>query len=59
MKKAHMDTIITEAPHKGGTYFFTNHKEIKTVDEKTGEERISYEADAEWVADENRQVENP
>lgn len=51
MEKAYMDTIITEAPHNGGWYVFTNHQEIRTTDERTGEERISYVADAEWVKD--------
>lgn len=49
MEKAYMDNIITESPHQGGWFVFSNHQEVKTIDEKTGEEKISYVADAEWV----------
>ena len=52
MEKAYMDSIITESPYQGGTWVFSNHKEIRTIDEQTGEERISYEADAELITTE-------
>lgn len=46
-----MDSIITEAPHQGGWFIFSNHHEVKQHDEQTGEDRISYVADAVWQAD--------
>lgn len=46
-----MDSIITEAPHQGGWFVFSNHQEIRTVDEQTGADRISYVADAVWQQD--------
>lgn len=49
MLKVYMDDIITVAPHQGGWFVFSSHQEIRTTDERTGEDRISYVADAEWV----------
>lgn len=47
-EKAYMDSIILSVPYQGGYQIFSNHEEIKTVDEN-GEEHISYVADVEWV----------
>ena len=49
MEKAYMDSIITKSPYQGDTWVFTNHKDIRKIDEQTGEEHISYEADADLV----------
>lgn len=47
--KVYMDSIILESRQNDGNWIFTNHEEIKKIDEETGEVTISYVADGEWT----------
>ena len=48
--KSNMDSIIQYVEFDGGFWVYTNHQEVTHAD-MGGLERISYLADAEWVAE--------